>query len=423
MRAIFLGVFFLTLPVAAGARTWVVRADGTGDAPTIKAAVESTSVGDTVGVECGVYREHDIRMKSGLTLRGLSNDSSCVVIDAEHANRGIYCNLVTGSAIERITIAHAGPYDGLFAWQSTLSIASCVFEDNRSGLYAARAPTSAVVTNCVFRHNVNTTYGAGVSMPGQGTLTFSQCVFVGNRTSGRGGAVYAEAVDVTFDDCLFYGNVASEGGGVCSVGGGAKLFRRCTFLDNAAGRGGGLVSRYPLRDELDTCVFAHNHATGFGLGDGGGAVYSVWTFAASLPIRNCTLVGNSAQDRGAALYCTGAGAVATLDHTIVAFNEGGEAVYTYLDSPPPTLSCCDLFGNAYGDWTRGIADQATLRGNFSADPLFCDAAGGVWTLHSTSPCAPPGITGCGVVGALEVGCGGAVSVEPFTWARIKGAYR
>ena len=48
MRLLLLAAFSLILPLPASARTWVVRVDGTGDAPTIKAAIEST-----YGPDCG----------------------------------------------------------------------------------------------------------------------------------------------------------------------------------------------------------------------------------------------------------------------------------------------------------------------------------------------------------------------------------
>ena len=55
-------------------------------------------------------------------------------------------------------------------------------------------------------------------------------------------------------------------------------------------------------------------------------------------------------------------------------------------------------------------------GNFSADPLFCDAPHGDCTLDEASPCldAP----GCGLVGAQGRGCGTSAS-SLVTWGRIK----
>jgi hypothetical protein len=46
---------FLTWAGVASARTWYVKVDGTGDAPTIRAAVDSSTAGDTVLVAPGTY--------------------------------------------------------------------------------------------------------------------------------------------------------------------------------------------------------------------------------------------------------------------------------------------------------------------------------------------------------------------------------
>jgi hypothetical protein len=68
------------------------------------------------------------------------------------------------------------------------------------------------------------------------------------------------------------------------------------------------------------------------------------------------------------------------------------------------LTCCDVYGNAGGDWVGYIADQAGINGNFSADPLFCDTANGDLHIFNASPCAPAN-NSCGVlIGALDVGC-------------------
>jgi hypothetical protein len=110
------------------------------------------------------------------------------------------------------------------------------------------------------------------------------------------------------------------------------------------------------------------------------------------------------------------------DHTIIAFNTGGGAASGTLG-----FSCSDLFANAGGDWTGFYGDdRANDFGNFSANPLFCDADGGDFTLFSRSPCLPGHHPGhhpdCGLIGALGEGCA-PVSVEEETWAGIKARYR
>ena len=73
---------------------------------------------------------------------------------------------------------------------------------------------------------------------------------------------------------------------------------------------------------------------------------------------------------------------------------------------------------AGGDFVLANPDPT----NFSQDPLFCDPGALDYTLRTGSPCAPPGVTGCGQVGAYGVGCG-PVSIESESWARVKARYR
>lgn len=56
MRLLFVS-FMLSLfwPFGAFSRTWYVRNDGTGDAPTIQAAVDSAMAGDTIFVGPGMH--------------------------------------------------------------------------------------------------------------------------------------------------------------------------------------------------------------------------------------------------------------------------------------------------------------------------------------------------------------------------------
>jgi hypothetical protein len=63
---LFLAAFFL-FPAPTDARTWRVTVDGTGDAPTIEAAMDSAAAFDTVLVAPG---EHVIERVFGLRHRG-----------------------------------------------------------------------------------------------------------------------------------------------------------------------------------------------------------------------------------------------------------------------------------------------------------------------------------------------------------------
>ena len=78
------------------------------------------------------------------------------------------------------------------------------------------------------------------------------------------------------------------------------------------------------------------------------------------------------------------------------------------------FSCCDVHGNAGGDWVGCIADQDGINGNFSADPLCCNDEGGDFTLRSDSPCLPgrhPDGEDCGLGGELYARIQGRVNRE------------
>jgi hypothetical protein len=70
------------------------------------------------------------------------------------------------------------------------------------------------------------------------------------------------------------------------------------------------------------------------------------------------------------------------------------------------LSCCDVYGNAGGNYVGCIAGQGTLRFNFSSDPLFCRASNpsDPYTLRPSSPCASANSPCGALVGAHAVGC-------------------
>ena len=86
--AALLAASLLFAPPAA-ARVWEVRADGSGDAPTIQAALDAASAGDLVRVGCGVYPDCStptpfgnacLQLKSGVDLE--AEGDGCVVVDA-----------------------------------------------------------------------------------------------------------------------------------------------------------------------------------------------------------------------------------------------------------------------------------------------------------------------------------------------------
>jgi predicted outer membrane repeat protein len=248
--------------------------------------------------------------------------------------------------------------------------------------------SSPVVRNCVFRSN-HAERGGAVWFGGHGSPHFVNCVFEAN-TARIGGAIYAVNTPYTvrLTACVIHGNEATS-------------------------TAGGILG-YNVPLVLEDCVITRNLATS----DGGGM-----TLSNCYPsfVSRCTLYGNAAPS-GGGVSVQGSMSL-TVDHAIIAMSEDGGAVALQPNSSM-TLSCSDLFGNYGGDWTGPIAAQLGVNGNFSFDPMFCNAPSLDLTLQAGSPCAPgnhPEGSDCGLVGARPVACGG-VPVLERSWGAIKAMW-
>jgi hypothetical protein len=173
---------------------------------------------------------------------------------------------------------------------------------------------------------------------------------------------------------------------------------------------------------IQFCVFAANSCVGQG-----GSVY-IEGPESDCSIQNCTFARNlTTGPEGAAsgVRCEWWSRLSMVN-SIVAYSPNGVAVSCDLDSQVE-LTCCDIFGNAGGDWVDCIAGQLGINGNFSACPSFCNAPGGDFQLCDESPCLPgnhPAGYDCGLIGAWGEGCVcGASVTEQTSWGAIKSIYR
>jgi hypothetical protein len=360
----------------AGATTIIVRPDGTGDFPTIQAAIDAAQDGDVIELTDGTFMGNGNRdidyLGKAITVRSQSGDPETCIIDCEGVARGIDCsNVGSGAGLEGVTITGGEA-------------------DLGGAMYGA---SSIEVTDCIFYRNHSTIHGGAVHASDSGTPRYVGCRFIENSAASFGGAFLSGysgtgACSPTFEDCIFSGNTAACAGGVNVSTGhmGTIVFAGCTFANNAAGAGGGM-----------------------------------WIVQTTANITGCTLWGNAdTQDFAGGIYLYNC--ESTIDNTIVAFSTAGCGVSS--DGGTPTLSCCDIYDNAGGDWVGSIAGQLGQNGNISEDPLFCDPENGDFTLHEDSPCAPftPPNEECDLIGARPVGCGPTV-VRMGTWGAIKALYR
>jgi predicted outer membrane repeat protein len=253
------------------------------------------------------------------------------------------------------------------------------------------------------------------------SLTIRDCTFLGNQANIGGGIYCWQCFSPTLVNCTFMGNQADLYGGGMYLNYSPATLTDCLFSGNeaAAGTGGG-IHCYHCSPSVTGCTFLGNQTE-----DYGGGMYL--NYYSSPTLQQCTFSGNAAQ-HGGGIFCW-SNCTPVLTDCILAFSTQGAAVDRHTDSDLPTLVCCDVYGNADGDWTGFIADQYGVDGNFSLDPLFCDAEGGDVALCDDSPCLPsnhpPGAETCGLIGAWDAGCGpcSPVAVEGASWGVIKATYR
>ncbi len=280
--------------------------------------------------------------------------------------------------------------------------------------------TSVVFRNCLFTGN--TAYDGGAVYCRSTSARLEEVTFTGNNAASKGGAICCANVatpiirDCTFTDnfganggclasleqsrpwvvdCTFAANDGVQGGCVYTDGGSVQI-EHCLFRDNTVTQNGGMgqLRNFQVPSTFDFCTMEHNSA------DCGGAMN---VEGAVVHVRNCTLYGNASTHYGGGVRVWMLSEMC-VENTIIAHSTSGQALYADNGSLC-ALACCDLYGNAGGDWTGPIADQLGTNGNICLDPLFCDSNPlRPYLLSGASPCAPGQTPGCDLIGAWPVGC-------------------
>jgi len=220
------------------------------------------------------------------------------------------------------------------------------------------------------------------------------------EAQGSGFLVEDNAVGVTLEGLAIV-NGSAETGGALAARGSTLSLRNCVFADCAASDRGGALYLNDVVGEVDGCVFIGNQAAAVGGG--------LFSLESTVTVQGCTFYENAAGDQAAGIWSNRSSL--TIASTIVAGSLAGDAVH-WNEGAIPELSCCNLYGNAGGDWVGGIAGQLGQDGNISADPVFCDPAARDLHLRDDSPCAPDAGGGCGLIGALPVGCIAVTTLAP-----------
>ncbi|HEY5134094.1 MAG TPA: S8 family serine peptidase, partial [Candidatus Krumholzibacteriaceae bacterium] len=386
--------------------TWRMRPDGTGDAPTIQAAVDRASARDTILLAAGVYEgagNRDVAPAGkNLVIRSARGPDSTFV-DCGGGSGEIHWGFEysggedSTSVLEGLTIRHAS-LTGVRCMSSGPVIRGCVVEGctaasgaRGGGFYLDKS--SAKILRCTITANTVDTNGGGIFCNGSKARIVG-CTVTDNVAAQSGGGISVQtSSNVDIIDCTVAANLASaaSGGGIYIISAKARI-DSCTVYSNTGSFGGGLFNGTNA-----TCSLKHSTLSSNTARTGGGGAYS----ASNLTMENCTIVGNSAASYGAGIESF-YGDRNPMSRTIVAFNLVKEGIYT--GSNTQSLSCSDVFGNTGGNYGGSTADQTGKNNNISVNPSFCDLGAFDLHLYDTSPCAPA-TSPCGqLIGASPVNC-------------------
>jgi len=294
----------------APGRVITVNAGGTGDYPTIQAAIDAAVGGDEVVLLPGTYtgdgnRDIDYLGKA-ITVRGTdSNDPSAVFTtiiecqgtkDTPHNGINFLNREGPGSIVAGITIRGGyGPLRSILG--STMSVGGAIFSDEGAApviancrLVSCRAVeggaiycrgdaitisgctirdniaysgagiylnnTSAIVDNCLIVANAmfsGSCFGSGI-YASKGTPTVSRCNIShnGDTTSHHRGALYLDRTQAKVMSCVFTGNRQQW----CIVSAmGENHLANCTIAENAHNSWGGAVyARYHGITRVTNCI-------------------------------------------------------------------------------------------------------------------------------------------------------------------------
>ena len=400
------------------------------DYPSVLAAVDAAVSGDSVLVGPGVWTDRETRLvivggtplnitscaflKAGISVTSVEGLESTVIDGGEETSGSVDTFIHVGPGVGPVYIdgfTVTGGGNGLLVNDaSRITFHDCRLSGNGDCAVLAKS-CEVALRDCVIEGNDRNELQHDAIHCWMADLEMRNCRVAGNL--GTGIDVY-EAGYVIIDGCEIADQSGHRGASLGFVSN--VQVTNSVFVRNSVGSsnlGGALSIVECGQGEISFCVFAHDSATA-------GQAGALYVYSSRIRIENNTFYGiHGGHPAGAASAVLIGPEDGGFTGNIVASCSPGPALRKEGGPSHPDTGCNLLWdnpgGNYVGDWVPASTD-------IFADPQFCDAAAGDYTLHSTSPAAPENSPICGLIGALGVDCD-PVSIESTSWGRIKNLYR
>lgn len=262
-------LLLLCLARPALAATWTVQVDGSGDFPTLAAAVIGAAPGDTLVLGEGSF-------VGGLDLGGKALSLVGAGADRTTIDGGGTTVLTVAGGVDLadLTLTSAGGR-GLSVAGGTANLDGVHLSDLGDGSLdggAIHVAAGAVVlVDSVLTGGQG---GAGMIHLGAGTSLQATGSRFEESATTQGGAIYAEQATVVLDSCAFEELYAEGEGGAVYLQGGSLSAVDSTFYGNLTELGSGAaVHAHAAAVELQGGSFELNYSVDYDTGLSGGALY------------------------------------------------------------------------------------------------------------------------------------------------------
>jgi hypothetical protein len=278
---------------------WHVYEDGSGDAPTIAAAVAAANAGDSIYVHQGTFNEAGMSVSKSLVITGVDG-AALTTVDGDGLGACIF-TFPAGSASVVL---------------SDLTIKNGATTLLGGGIYCSNS--SVTVERCVVESCYSPYYGGGIAVT-NASPAIRNVVFRWNQADHDGGGLYLSASNSIVDSCVFHDNAAAGSGGAIGMINSAPQLSNCTmYHDSAGSNGGGVYAGIGADPSLARCIVAFAAS--------GGGIYGETT-ATGATLSCCDVFGNAGGDY--------AGSIS--DQTGTNDNISWDPMFSNVGASPPDL--------------------------------------------------------------------------------------
>ena len=389
------------------------------DVPSIIEAIDAAQDGDVIWVSPGDYAGPIDLMGKSIQLISTSGPESTWIsvvgqssavkfISGEFSNtilEGFTLRNGTGTVISGRSYG-----GGILIQNSTPTIRNCIIENNQAvegGGIHIEGPTfgEVILESVILQNNSASDLGGGLSLASQAEINMSECSLISNTASVVSGAISCDQSTLIVSDSLIANNSSNlavgavwvhcdseavitdsvisantaplSGGGIVISDQGRATLDRCQISENSGGSsGGGILLDSGSDQELQIirdCVFHNNFA------QTGGAHLSVSFNPINLLIESCTF-GLTSNNSGAAININNSTPDSIIIDSSIVMGSANGSVVALPGSTFAQYSCIE------GMLGSGVSQLDS----FDLDPLFTDAAAGIYTLEPGSPCLDNG---------------------------------